>query len=102
MDIVQDNFLTQLVKEPTRESNILDLVLTPSLPDSITDLYIVEPFSDHNSINFSLSGKPYVQRKSQRLFYCYGKADWDHLRSLLSYIPRDCVFFDDNINQNWA
>ena len=99
MDILQDNFLTQLVKEPTRESNILDLVLTPSLPDSITDLYIVEPFSDHNSINFSLSGKPYVQRKSQRLFYCYGKADWDHLRSLLSYIPRDCVFFDDNINQ---
>ena len=102
MDIVQDNLLTQLVKEPTIESNILDLVLTPSLPDSITDLYIVEPFSDHNSINFSLSGEPYVQRKSQRLFYCYGKADWDHLRSLLSYIPWDCVFFDDNINQNWA
>ena len=101
MDIVQDSFLTQLVKEPTRESNILDLVLTTS-PDSITDLSIGESFSDHNSINFSLSGKPYVQRKSQRLFYCYDKADWDHLRSLLSYIPWDCVFFDDNINQNWA
>ena len=95
------SFLTQLVKEPTRESNILDLVLTTS-PDSITDLSIGEPFYDHNSINFSLSGKPYVHRKSQRLFYCYGKADWDHLRSLLSYIPWDCVFFDDNINQNWA
>ena len=68
MDIVQDNVLTQLVKEPTRDSNILDLALTTS-PDSITDLSIGEPFSDHNSINFSLSGKPYVQRKSQRLFY---------------------------------
>ena len=80
MDVIQDNFLTQLVKESTRESN---LVLTTS-PDSRTDLSIGEPLSDHNSINFSLSGKPYVQRKSQRLFYYYGKADWDHLRSLLS------------------
>ena len=101
MTTVQDNFLTQLVKEPTRESDILDLVLTIS-PDSKSDLFIGEPFSDHNSINFSLSGKPYVQRKSKRLFYSYGKADWDHLRSLLSYIPWDCVFFHDNINQNWA
>lgn len=101
MDNVQDNFLTQLVKEPTRESIILDLVLTIS-PDSKSDLSIGQPFSDHNSINFSLSGKPYVQRKSKRLFYSYGKADWDHLRSLLSYIPWDCVFFHDNINENWA
>jgi len=31
MDIVQDNFLTQvLINEPTRDSNILDLVLTTS------------------------------------------------------------------------
>ena len=57
MDIVQDNFLTQLVKEPTRESNILDLLLTTS-PDSINDPSIGGPFRDHNSINFSLSGKP--------------------------------------------
>ena len=102
MDIVHDNVLTQLVKESTRESNILDLVLTTS-PDYITDLSIEEPLSDHNSINFSLSvNLTYVQRKSQRLFNFYGKADRDHLRSLLSYIPWDCVFFDDNINQNWA
>ena len=24
------------------------------------------------------------------------------MRSLLSYIPWDCVFLDDDINQNWA
>ena len=64
MDIVQDNFLTQLVQEPSGESNVLDLVLTTS-PDFITDPNIGEPFSDHNSINFSLPGKPSVQRKSQ-------------------------------------
>lgn len=101
MDVVQDNFLTQLVNQPTRESNILDLVLTTS-PDLVDNLAVGEPFSDHNSISFLLSGIPYIQRKSQKLLYCYGKADWDHLRSLLSYIPWHCAFFDSDINHNWA
>ena len=68
MDIVHDNFLTQLINEPTRDSNILDLVLTTS-PDLVNYLFIGEPFSDHNSISFLLSGTPYVQRKSQKLLY---------------------------------
>ena len=101
LDIVQDNFLTQLVNEPTRDSNILDLVLATS-PDLITHLSVGEPFSDHNYISFSLLGTPYIQRKSQKLFYHYSKADWVHLRSLLSYIPWDCAFFNDDINQNWT
>ena len=70
MDIVHDNFLTQLINEPTRDSNILDLVLTTS-PDLVNHLFIGEPFSDHNSISFLLCGTPYVQRKSQKQLYCY-------------------------------
>ena len=101
MDIIQDNFLSQLINEPTRESNILDLVLTTS-PDIIDRLLIGEPFSDHNSISFRLTGTPYVQRKSQKMLYAYGKADWDHLRSLLHCIPWHCAFFDKDINQNWV
>lgn len=101
MDIVLDHFLTQLINEPTRDSNILDLVLTTS-PDLVNHLFIGEPFSDHNFISFLLSGTPYVQRKSQKLLYCYGKSDWDHLRSLLSYIPWHCAFFDSDINHDWA
>ena len=45
-------------------------------------------------------GTPYIQGKSQKLFYHYGKADWVHLRSLLSYIHWDCAFLDHNINKN--
>ena len=101
MDVVQDNFLTQLMNEPSRDSNILDLVLTSS-PDLVNHLFIGEPFSDHHSISLLLSGTPYVQRKSQKLLYYYGKADWDHLRSLISYIPWHCAFFDSDMNHNWA
>ena len=85
----------------TGDSNILDLVLTTS-PDLVNHSFIGEPFSDHNSISFLLSGTPYVQRKSGKLLYCYGKADWDHLRSLIFYIPWHCAFFDSDINHSWA
>ena len=45
IDIIQDNFFTQLVNEPTRECNILDLVLTTS-PEFVRELAVGEPFSD--------------------------------------------------------
>ena len=53
LDIVHDNFLTQLVNSPTREKNILDLVLV-SAPDIVDNLIVAEPFSDHNAITFSI------------------------------------------------
>jgi len=39
MDIAQDNFLTQLINEPTRDSNIPDLVLTTS-PDPFQNIIL--------------------------------------------------------------
>lgn len=46
-DIIQDNFLSQLVGEPTRDQNILDLMLATST-DIVQDLIVGEPFSDHS------------------------------------------------------
>ena len=53
IDIIQDNFFTQLVNEPTRECNILDLVLTTS-PEFVRELAVGEPFSDHCCLTFFL------------------------------------------------
>jgi hypothetical protein len=47
IDIVHEHFFSQIVNEPTRGSNILDLVLTTST-DHIQDVQVGEPFSDHN------------------------------------------------------
>ena len=66
MDIVQDNFLIQLVDTPTRDRNILDLVLASS-SDIAYNLLVKEPFSDHNFITFTLNGLPYTKRKSLKL-----------------------------------
>jgi hypothetical protein len=61
-DIIHDNFLTQLVNKPTRQQNILDLVFATA-PDTVYDLEVGEPFSDHNSITFFLSKSPYEKRE---------------------------------------
>ena len=46
LDIIQENFLHQLGDEPTRDQNILDLVLTTNA-DLIDNVVVGEPFSDH-------------------------------------------------------
>ena len=100
-EIINDNFLTQLVKVPTREDNILDLVLVSSL-DLVHDLTVGQPFSDHNSINLFLSRSSQGYRRSEKLVYSFRKADWEHLRNLLSYTPWHCAFLDDNIDLVWS
>ena len=101
IDIIQDNFLTQLVSEPTRNQNILDLLITTS-PDIIDRLVVGDCFSDHNSLSFEILRSPYTQRKSRKCFYSYGKTDWAHLKMLLAWIPWSCAFFDDDIEYNWS
>ena len=99
--IIQDNFLTQLVDQPTREGNILDLVLT-SNEDLIDNLYVGEPFSDHSLVTLQLSNIPYVPRQTHRQVYSYKKADWTHLTSLLEVTKWDCALWDDDINLIWC
>ena len=100
-DIIHDNFLFQLVKDPTRNGNILDLVFVTS-PDLVYDLNIGPPFSDHNSISMLLRRKSLPGRKSQKLTFSFKKANWDHLRNLLYYTPWHCAFMEANIDRTWA
>ena len=95
-----DSFLFQLVKDPTRNGNILDLVFVTSL-DLVYDLKVSLPFSDHNLISMLLSRKSFPGRKSQKLNSSFKKADWDHLRNLLHYTPWHCAFMDTDIDRLW-
>ena len=100
-EIIHNNFLTQLVKDPTREENILDLAFVSS-PDLVHDLTVGQPFSDHNSINLLLSRSSYGDRRSEKSAYSFRKADWEHLRNLLNYTPWHCAFLEDNIDLVWS
>ena len=67
IDIIQDNFLTQLVNETTRECNILDLVLTTSA-EFVRELAVGELFSDHPCLTFYLSGSLPANVNQRNLF----------------------------------
>ncbi len=100
VNIVQDNFLSQLISEPTRDKNILDLVLTTST-DYVQDLCVGKPFSDHNLITFRLNCTPYKTKPPKHEFYFYKKADWNKLCNLLDAVPLDLSLQEVDINSKW-
>ena len=84
--IVQDCFLTQHVQEPTRQSNILDLVLTIE-PNMIDNLTVKENFSasDHQIVECELIAETVVNEVIKTR-YCYDKANYDEIKQALNDI----------------
>ena len=64
-DIIQDNFLTQLVDQPTREGNILDLVLT-SNKDLKPGFHIIVGIAGIARIAEKLVQRSWRSQRSQR------------------------------------
>ena len=64
LNVVQDDFFTQLVGEPTRQGNILDLVLTNN-ETLVSQVEIGARFdvSDHHEIRFKINAKREVEQK---------------------------------------
>jgi hypothetical protein len=102
-----DYFLSQIVNLPTRDNNILDLVLT-NVPDLVELGSILHPdqaglFTDHSVVTFSLKAsvkKPYSPKRS---VYDYRKGDFEGLRSALQSVNLCNAIQDvNNINQDWS
>ena len=76
---IDDNCLTQMVCEPTREGNILDLFLTnsPTLVDSVN---VVPGIADHPAVMGVVRLRPTIQKVKPRKVHLYSIADWDSLR----------------------
>jgi len=82
IDIMQEYNLTQIVHEPTRGSNTLDLFLTTN-PDLAEPPSVHPGMSDHDVVicNFRLKAKQ--QRKAPRVVYQVGRGDVDAVRKEL-------------------
>ena len=104
---IKDHFLWQLIDFPTRNDNLLDLLLT-NIPDKISNIKGFQDIlnSDHQLIEFSMdlrikSQKPHVKRR----LYNFKKADWNGLKYSLSLINWDLCFEENNTNAsltNWS
>ena len=78
LDFVSASFLTQLINTPTRNDNILDLVLSTN-PDIIYDLEIHPGMSDHNAITYQVNLSVKRQKKPDRYVYQYKKGNIENV-----------------------
>ena len=83
LDFIEDNFLHQSVNEPTRQSNILDLVIS-SQENLVSNTSTGEQLDncDHNSVRFDIN-LPFVQNKNSVLVPNFSTANYTGLRNAL-------------------
>ncbi|CAC5416334.1 unnamed protein product [Mytilus coruscus] len=95
--------LTQFHEEPTRESNLLDLVFTtnPSLMKTSTN---IPGISDHAIIITDTDIKPFYSKSNPRKVYTWARANWDEVNkdidSLTTQI-RNNIQNNQNVNEVW-
>ena len=84
--LVQDNFLTQHVLEPTRAARVLDIVLS-SQKEFVDNVIIQEPLgsSDHNHLNFNIKIKS-DKTKVKQCRRDFGKGNDKEIRKRLALI----------------
>ena len=66
--------------EPTREDNILDLILT-SNPTLVSKVECLPGLSDHDIVSAEVALKPTEAKQKRRTIHLYNKADWTTFRS---------------------
>ena len=101
-DIQQDSALHQLVHKPTRGSNTLDLLFT-NVGDMIKDVRVIDGIigSDHDAIQFDVNTVRLHISRHKRYSYSFKKADFTLFRTILSNIPWDCCFLNNNVEESW-
>ena len=100
IDFVNENGLYQHVSDPTRDNNILDLVLS-NCETSLCNVAVHETFSqsDHCYITFEINHKIQLENKT---VIDYKNADWELLRAHLATLDWDRIFStNDNVEEVW-
>ena len=102
LDLVNDCFLWQHIKQPTRGKNTLDLVLS-SEENMIEEIEISCPISnsDHNTIFFQLICN-IDEEESKVVNYSYDKADYQSIRKGLQTIKWNSQFLGKSVEDMWS
>ena len=102
-DMIDDNFLHEMIKVPTRGSNILDLVFVNKL-ELLTDVKVGAGLANsyHDSIEFDLKFKIAQRGCCKRLVYDYRNANCSGLRGDFANIPWNCIDLVSSIEDAWS
>ena len=103
LSCLEDNLLFQLVKKPTRGSNILDLVLSGN-PDLVHSVDVGDKLgaSDHRSVLVQLRIPVPRIALSNRKIYLYSKGDYDAYSEEVKSTNWDKVFANKKFEDKWS
>ena len=102
LELLEDFNIDQMVTEPTRQDNILDLVLL-NHPRLCSGVEITAGISDHEAVTCELDFRPRKKRLPAREISMYHKADWsslgNHMQQCHNFIVENKEIMD--ANQLW-
>ena len=88
LEFMSNLFMTQMVSEPTRGRNTLDLLFA-TCPDLVENVMVQPGISDHDAVEANIMLKAKVCKQRPRTVYMYGKADPVELRSRLETLGKE-------------
>jgi len=104
LDVINDIGLNQFVNTPTRNNNVLDLVLSTS--SNIADLTISPGMSDHEAVVFCYDlENTIIDTKPEHKVALYHRASLDDIRSDLLEFQTDFLASDPyskTVEENWT
>ena len=80
LDHISDRGLVQLVNQPTRGDNTLDLLLT-NKPSTIYRTEVYPGISDHDIVYAEATTTPPKEHQAPRNVYLFKKADYDSMKT---------------------
>ena len=103
VDTLHDHGLTQIIQDPTRGNNTLDLIIT-NRPRQINRTEIIPGISDHHAVYTELEAKPCRRKQNPRDVSLYNKADWNSLKQHASSIADHIRAEEPNasVDQLWS
>ncbi|CAC5424515.1 unnamed protein product [Mytilus coruscus] len=78
-DILDDHGITQIVNEPMRGTNTLDLFIT-NYPGSFRRTEVIHGLSDHDIVYTEVDRKPAKLQQKPRKIFLYKKAKWQNVK----------------------
>ena len=79
IDLLGDTGLVQVVKEPTRLGNTLDIVLT-NCPSLIPRVEVIPGLSDHRVVYFEYITRPETRKNAARPILLFQRANWEDMK----------------------
>lgn len=104
LEILRDNYNSQVNFQPTRDKNVFDLVFV-SNPDLVKEMHTSPGMSDHDSIIADTVTKAKINNKKSRTVHVYGKANWTNLKSDLYSLQQEFISSDpqdESLEENWV